>query len=244
MAVGVLGGVIAGIGGPGGIPVLIALNVSVVLSPSVTAATASSIFVVATVTATGLYYYSDGISWTLAAAVGIPALVGSQIGTRISPQLSVRVFELILGGVLLLSAAGIVYQRRRTTPEGSVRTERWGETAIRGVIALGSLVIGVLAGITGLGGPALTIPLMIFFGINPLVAIGAGLASGVLITLSTTAGHVVQGNTPALVPFAVIGIPYVLSQVIGWKYVHSVSERSVSYTIAGIAVVGGCFFII
>lgn len=242
--IGILGGLIAGIGGPGGIPVLIVLNLVISLTPSIAAATASSIFVIATITATGLYYHSDGINWTLAAAVGFPALVGTHIGARVSPQLSVRVFEFFLGGVLLLAAAGIVYQQRGMALENSSRIDKWGETASRSAITFGSLLIGMMAGITGLGGPALTIPLMIFFGINPIVAIGAGLASGILITINTTLGHVLQGNLPALFPFAVIGIPYILSQVIGWKYVHTVSDKSVSYTIAGIAILGGLFFII
>jgi hypothetical protein len=33
-------------------------------------------------------------------------------------------------------------------------------------------------------------------------------------------------------------VPFVVSQVLGWRYVHLVSERMVSYTIAGIAAAG------
>lgn len=244
VAAGILGGVIAGIGGPGGIPVLIVLNVIVAMAPPVAAATASSTFVVATVAATGLYYYSDGIEWTLAATVGIPAVVGTHVGTRIAPRLSVQVFEAVLGAVLLLAAVGIVSQRRSVALTGLSRIDQWDDAAVLSATGIGSLLIGVMTGITGLGGPALTIPLMIFFGITPVVAIGAGLASGVLITVNTTVGHVLQGNAPGILPFVVIGVPYVLSQVVGWRYVHSVSEEAVSYTIAVIAVLGGLFFLL
>lgn len=235
--IGLLGGVIAGVGGPGGIPVLLVLNVVLVLPPTVAAATASSIFIAATITATGLYYHSDGIDWTLAATVGFPALVGTHLGARLSADLSPRIFELVLGGVLCLAALSIVYQQRRT--DGRSIANDWSRAASRIAVGLGSLLIGVLAGITGIGGPALTIPLMIVLGVNSIVAIGAGLASGILITANTTLGHVLQGTEPSLVPTVAIGGPYVVAQVLGWKYVHTVSESAVSYTIAAIAALGG-----
>ena len=237
--IGAVGGVVAGIGGPGGIPVLLALNLLLALSPSVAAATASSVFIVATMTATGLYYHSDGIDWALAATVGLPALVGTHAGTTIATTLPPRRFEFVLGGVLLLAALGIFYQQRGDDEDGPSLATTWNSATLRGVVALGSLLVGVLAGITGIGGPALTVPFMIFLGVNSIVAIGAGLASGVLITANTTLGHALQGTGPALVPLAVVGVPYVTAQVLGWKYVHSVSERTVAYTVAAIAGLGG-----
>lgn len=234
--VGVVGGVIGGMGGPGGIPVVISLNLLLVVSPSIAAATASSIFVISTITATGMYFYSDGIDVRLVGVVGVPALLGTHAGARISTVLSVRLFEYVLGGVLLLAAVGIWYQQQKG--DSSTRQNNRGrKTTV--IIGVGSLLIGTVAGITGLGGPALTVPFMMLLGIGPVTAVGAGLASGILITVNTTLGHAVQGNLPALVPFVVIGFPYVISQVLGWKYVHSVSERTVSYSIAAIAAVGG-----
>ena len=171
--IGLCSGVVGGIGGPGGIPVIVSLNLLLVLSSPVVAATTSSIFVVATVTATALYRYSDGIEWGLAVLVGV-----------------------------------------------------------------GSLLVGVVAGITGIGGPALTVPLLLVVGMAPITAIGAGLASGVLITVAAALGHAVQGNPPALLPAIVVGVPYVCAQVVGWKYVHAVSERTVAYSIAGVAFLG------
>jgi uncharacterized membrane protein YfcA len=237
---GILGGAVAGIGGPGGPPVLIVLNAGVALAPTVAAATASSVFFVAAVTATGLYYHSDGIDWVLAAVVAVPALVGTTLGTRVAADLSTQVFEFVLGAVLVLAALGIVY----TQGERQSVAADWEERTVRAAVAVGSLLIGIVAGITGIGGPALTVPLMILLGIPPITAIGAGVASGVLITTGTTLGHVLQGNGPALVPLLVVGVPYVLSQVIGWTYVHAVSERMVSYTIAAVAVVGSVVIIL
>lgn len=236
--IALVSGVVGGIGGPGGIPVIVSLNLLLVLSSPVVAATTSSVFVVATVTATALYRYSDGIEWPLAATVGVPAVVGTQIGTRTAVGLPVARFEQILAGTLLLAVAGIVYRQRRGLDDASESADLWREWPVALAVAVGSLLIGVVAGITGIGGPALTVPLMLVVGIAPITAIGAGLASGVLITVAAAVGHALQGNPPALVPALVVGVPYVSAQVVGWKYVHAVSERTVAYSIAGVALLG------
>jgi uncharacterized membrane protein YfcA len=237
---GIVGGAVAGIGGPGGPPVLIVLNLALALSPTAAAATASGIFIVATAAATVLYHHSDGIDWRLAAVVGGPALAGTLLGARVASSLPVELFEGILGGALVFAAGGIVY----TQGDPDRLAGDWTARRVRTAVAAGSLVVGIVAGITGIGGPALTVPLMILLGIAPVTAIGAGVASGVLITTSTTLGHVVQGNSPALVPLVVVGGPYVAAQVLGWKYVHAVSGRAVSYTIAAVAVAGSVAIVV
>jgi len=236
--VGAAGGVVGGIGGPGGIPVIITLNVVAALPSTVTAATASTVFVVATVTATALYRYSDGIEWGLAMLVGVPAVLGTHLGTRLAPMLSLARFESVLAGTLLLAVAGIVYRQWRADGRSAASGEGWRTRGRVLFVGGGSLSVGVAAGITGIGGPALTVPLMLVAGIAPVTAIGAGLASGVLITVNATLGHAIQGTTPAVAPALAVGVPYALAQVLGWRYVHSVSERTVAYTIAAVAVAG------
>ena len=235
---GVVGGTVAGLGGPGGLVVIVALNVLVALPPTVAAVTASSIFIVATLTATGLYASSDGIDWSLVPVVALPALVGAHAGTRIAPLLSPAVFEGVLVGVFGLLALGIALREGRPSPSQSTEAGADRSRTLLVAIGTGSLGIGVLAGITGIGGPALAIPLLLFSGLRPVVAIGAGVASGVVVTTNATLGHVLQGTVPDLGPMLVLGVPFVCAQVVGWRYVHLVSDRTVSYSIAGLALAG------
>lgn len=240
VALGVIGGAVAGLGGPGGLVVILALNLLVALTPTVAAATASTIFIVATLGTTGLYAHSDGIEWPLVPVVAIPAVVGAHVGTRVAPHLSTRLFELVLVGMFLSLAVGVVLAEVRTgSPPG--RTDPLSparEPRVAVPLLVGCFGIGILAGITGIGGPALTIPLMLVLGLPPLMAIGAGVASGVLITVNSVLGHALQGTAPSLVPLVVVGVPYVFAQLLGWRYVHLVSDRTVSFSIAALAVVG------
>ena len=83
---------------------------------------------------------------------------------------------------------------------------------------------------------------MIFLGIESKTAIGAGLASGVLITINSTIGHAINATTPQLELVIIIGIPTLIAQTIGWKYVHAISEKHAAYSIAVIGIIGGVFF--
>lgn len=244
LLVGIGGGIVAGMGGPGGIPVIIGLNVLLVLSPPVAAATASGIFLVATIVATSLYWYSDGIDWSLAVLIGVPAIVGAHVGTRISPGLTSQTFDQLLGIVLFLAAIGLVYRQRRLRSDDATIGLEMGDRFRSTVVALAGGAIGIVAGFTGFGGPVLSIPFLLLLGFAPITAIGAGLASGVVITLNTTLGHGLQGNLPELVPLGLIGVPYVVSQLVGWYYVHAVSERVVTYSIAALAALAGLFFLL
>lgn len=239
---GTIGGFVGGIGGPGGIPILLAVNVVLALEPGVAAITASSLFFVATVIGTGLYYYSDGVNWRFAGVIALPALIGTHTGTRISTHLSEGMFEVILGVAFIMIAGGVIHQELAASRE--VPSVSASDTQLYAVIGAGSLIIGVLAGITGLGGPALAIPLLLVLGISPSIAVGAGLASGVLITFNTVIGHALQGSTPEVLPLVVMGVPTLIAQAIGWKYVHVVPDTYVSYTIAGIGIIGGALFIL
>lgn len=239
-----VGGVVAGLGGPGGIPVIISLNILLVLSPPVAAATASGIFLVATVVATGLYWYSDGIDWSLAVLIGAPAVVGAHVGTRISPGLTSQTFEQALGVVLFVAAAGLVYRQYTLDPTETATSLDIGDRLRATLVAVAGGLIGVVAGVTGFGGPVLSIPFLLLIGFAPITAIGAGLASGVLITMNTTLGHGLQGNLPELVPLGLIGVPYVVAQLLGWYYVHAVSARVVTFTIAALAALAGVFFLL
>lgn len=135
VALGVVGGTVAGLGGPGGLVVIPALNLLAALTLTVAAATASSIFIVATLAATGLCAYSHGVEWPLVPVVAIPAVVGAYAGTRIAPHLSTARFELVLVGMFASLAFGVVIDEARSSPDRPV------SYSIAGLALVGSVVV-------------------------------------------------------------------------------------------------------
>ena len=53
--------------------------------------------------------------------------------------------------------------------------------------------VGVVAGLTGAGGPVLSVPIMIALGFRPLIAIGAGQVYSVPVALSGSAANFLHG---------------------------------------------------
>ena len=79
------------------------------------------------------------------------------------------------------------------------------------LVLLGGIGIGILAGLTGIGGAALMIPLMVFgFGLRFKPAIATSLAINFLTGIAGAAGYIVTGvvqlgNLPPLIVGAVFG---------------------------------------
>jgi uncharacterized protein len=83
-------------------------------------------------------------------------------------------------------------------------------------LALAGLLIGILVGLTGVGGGSLMTPLLIlFFGIHPVTAVGTDLAYGAVTKTAGAVKHVRQGTVDVglsrwiatgSVPAAVLGV--------------------------------------
>jgi hypothetical protein len=109
-------------------------------------------------------------------------------------------------------------------------------TAIGAVSGLGS-------GWTGVGGPALSVPLMVLFGFPALPSIGASQVIQIIAALSGTLGNLNYGtiNFPvaAAVTFLEIAGVYV-----GARIAHSVSPGPLKRFVAWLCIAVGAFLIV
>ena len=97
--------------------------------------------------------------------------------------------NLILALLILLAGALVfcpVRGRRFSFMEEGRRSRFWV------LFAVGSGV-GFVAGLTGAGGPVLSVPIMIALGFPPLIAIGAGQVYSVPVALSGSAANFLHG---------------------------------------------------
>jgi len=150
-------------------------------------------------------HFRSGLFWPLAVASVPCAFVGGAI------TLPTEAFEAVLGGVLLASAVRMVVEARRPVDEGlppaAVRpparpTALWA--------ALGG-AIGLVSGLTGVGGGVFLTPALVALAAAPLKGIAAITAPFILVnSLAGLAGGMLAGR-----PFPAAGLPVIAAAVLG-----------------------------
>lgn len=89
------------------------------------------------------------------------------------------------------------------------------------------LAISVAAGIVGIGGPMLTVPLLVSLRVPVLEALAAAQASSVVIAVVGTVGYALHGSIDW--PLAlIVGLPEVAGVAIGWKIARALPSRSLT----------------
>lgn len=211
--VGIIGGLIAGLGGPGGLPVISLLYSQTSLSTAELAGTSSTIFVFATIFASSMYYYSGDINWRIIVPLIPSTLIGTTLGTRINPLVPRAIFGVAIAILITIIGISVAYREIKEF-EPYIELNPNSRAGIIAISVLG-LAVGVVGGIFGLGGPALSIPILIFLGFPALQAIGAGLVQGIFVTSSAATNYALSGNISSELAIW-IGGPYVISQIVGW----------------------------
>ncbi|MFG1910686.1 sulfite exporter TauE/SafE family protein [Kribbella sp. NPDC048928] len=217
-------GLAGGIGitaiGPGGVLPTVGLVALSTLSPAQVAGTSIVTHVATGALGTAAYLRSGELrvpqtrrtAWLLA----VTALIGTVIGIRINAALSPRWFSALLG-VLVAVVAALVLIRNRAV--GGAHKH----PPLPVVLAIG-LFVAVVAGIIGIGGPMLTVPLLVAAGCEVLEALAVAQAQSVVIATVGTIGYLAQGSIDW--PVAVlIGVPELAGVLIGWRIARALPTR-------------------
>jgi uncharacterized membrane protein YfcA len=150
-------------------------------------------------------HFRGQLFWPLAAASVPCAFVGGAI------TLPTAAFEAVLGGVLLASAARMLLDARRQ-PSDDASTAKPLHSARSPVLwaAIGG-VIGLLSGLTGVGGGVFLTPALVALGAAPLKTIAAVTAPFILVnSLAGLGGGLLAGR-----PFPATGLPVIAAAVLG-----------------------------
>ncbi len=235
-------GLAAGVGitaiGPGGVLVTIALFTFTDLPPAGVAGTA-----IVTQIATGLLgsaaYYRSGqlrepATRRTALILAGAAVVGTPIGIQVTTTLSSRAYGLLLAGLVGLTGVLVLLRQRRTS-RGHGREEPHQNLRPAVVISLG-VGVGAASGLFGIGGPILTVPLLLALGIPMLRSLGAAQAQSVVIASVGTIGYAAHGAVDWPLA-ALVGIPQLLGVIAGWRLARSASPRALGYTLAVVLLV-------
>jgi uncharacterized membrane protein YfcA len=210
IAIGALSGFLSGLFGVGGGIVIVPLLVLLIGFDQKLAAGTSLAAIVPTSLVGVISYASTGnISWVSGGLLAIGAVAGAQLGTLLLhrlPQRAIRWAFILFMVVVIVSLFVVVPSRGETVD--------YTPLSIAGLIAVG-VVVGILAGILGIGGGVIVVPVLILvFGASDLVAKGTSLLMMVPTAISGTLGNARRSNVN-LRAAAVIGLAACVTVTLG-----------------------------
>ncbi|MGW4428108.1 sulfite exporter TauE/SafE family protein [Streptomyces tendae] len=230
VALGLLG-LVGGVGitavGPGGVLPTVGLFALTGLTPAEVAGTAIVTHVATGVLATAAYTRSGQLrepaTRRTALVLAVSAVAGTPLGVLVNSYVSKRMFGLVLG-VFVAGVAGLVWFRERRRPAAQ---RPHPSTAV--VAGLGCAV-AVAAGIVGIGGPMLTVPVLVALGVPVLESLAAAQAQSVVIAGVGTLGYVAQGAVDW--PLAMlVGVPELAGVLLGWRIAHALPARQLKFAL-------------
>ncbi|GAA0482049.1 sulfite exporter TauE/SafE family protein [Streptomyces olivaceiscleroticus] len=219
-------GLLAGVGitavGPGGVLATVGLFVLTGLSPAQVAGTAIVTHVATGLLGTAAYVRSGELrelrtrrtAWVLAGA----AVLGTPLGVLANTVVSGRAFGLLLGFFVALVGALLWYRERRAAPTGAA----YPPARVTAPLGFG---VAVASGVFGVGGPMLTVPLLVALRMPVLAALAVAQAQSVVIATAGTLGYVAHGAVDWPLA-ALVGVPELAGVLIGWRLARALPSRT------------------
>jgi len=220
------------------------------VSPDIAMKTAigTSLLVILATTISGAWRHSKkkAVHWKIALILGSSALLGGIAGATLAAQLTGRILEIVFGGLLLAMAIwmglGIVpkLQRQSEGPHENLR-----------LVAACGFPIGVVSGLTGLGGGVLIVPMLVLALNFPVhIAVGTSVASIILASLGGIGGYIANGlGTSGLLPYSLgyINLPIWLCLAatsipfaqLGARVAHALPAKPLKYIFIAFMVYAG-----
>lgn len=232
IAVGVIAGIASGLFGVGGgivmVPALVAL---VHLDQRM--AHGTSLTAIVPIALAGAIGYATGgeVDWAAAALTAVGALVGAPIGVSLLGRLPERQLRIGFAALLALSAVRLVLVQG----DGAGREEL---TLLLGLAyVLTGLASGVLAGVMGVGGGIIMVPIYtILFGMPITLAKGTSLAVIFPTAIVGTIRNRAQGTT-RLALGLVVGVAGVVTAAIASQVSLGLDPQVARATFAALIVV-------
>lgn len=227
---------LAGIGitaiGPGGVFTTVALAGLTTLPASTVAGTVHVTFVFTGLLGTIVYLRSGELvheGKTLTIVLSGASAIGAVGGAVVNTSLPAGVFDVLLGTFCVTVGVIVAYRERRGLgPAITFDTETMTGKAM---IATIGIVIGVLGGLLGIGGPVIAVPALVVCGTPMLVALAAAQVQSIVLSGTAAATYFTTGAISA--PLAVlIGVPQLLGVIAGWHVAHRVPSSRLKGVLA------------
>jgi uncharacterized membrane protein YfcA len=225
---GLFSGILAGFLGIGGGTVLVPILVGLGSEPVQAVATSSLAIVITSISGSIQNWRMGYLDLNRVVYLGLPALVTAQLGVYLADRLPAKIL-LTAFGVFLLTNVVLVEVRKRVVArakqQGEEPRQTWNPVLAR--VVTGGLA-GVMAGVFGVGGGVIMVPLQILLLGEPIkLAIQTSLGVIVLTAISSTAGHALSHNV-LWVSGILLGLGGLVGVQMSTRILPKLSDRMVS----------------
>ncbi len=189
---GLFSGVLAGFLGIGGGTILVPLLVGLGYTPVKAIATSSLAILITSISGSVQNWRMGYFNAKRVIYLGLPALVTAQIGVYLAERFLPYLLLTAFGLLLLLNIYLVELRKQLTTRNTTPQTHNFNP--IIAIIFTGSAA-GILAGLFGVGGGVIMVPLQILLLEETIkVAIQTSLGVIVITAISACVGHTLNGN--------------------------------------------------
>ena len=236
---GLIAGILAGFLGIGGGTVLVPLLVALGYQPIEAVATSSLSIVITAISGSIQNWRMGYLSFNRMIGIGFPAVFTVQIGVFLAEFFSPKLLLFLFGCLLLLNIYLVEVRKQITAKKKQQEEQNIGEETLpkpdsnllyNPIIArifTGSAA-GILAGLFGVGGGIIMVPLQILLLGEPIkVAIQTSLGVIIITAISASLGHAVQGNV-LWIQGIILGLGGLLGAQISTRFLPRLSDQTVS----------------
>ena len=224
---GFFSGTLAGFLGIGGGTVLVPLLVALGYTPLEAVATSALAISITAISGTVQNWRMGYVKLQRVLYLGVPALIAAQVGVYLAKGFSAA-FLLFAFGLLLIVNIFLFEFRKRVIARHKQKTSTLTDNPIIARITTGGTA-GVLAGLFGVGGGVIMVPLQILWLGEPIkAAIQTSLGVIVLTAISACIGHALQGNV-MFVEGLLLGTGGLIGAQVSTRFLPKLSNTVVSF---------------
>jgi uncharacterized membrane protein YfcA len=180
--------------------IILAMGVSPVIAIRIAFGTSLLVILPTAISGTWRHNKKKAIHWKIALILGSCALVGALVGATLAANLPGEILGIGFGGLVLAVA---LWMGLGLMPKLARQAEEPRENF--GLVAACGFPIGIVTGLTGLGGGVLIVPMLVLALNFPMhIAIGTSVASIIFASLGGIVGYIVNGlKVSGLLPYSI-----------------------------------------
>jgi uncharacterized protein len=235
---GLIAGILAGFLGIGGGTVLVPLLVALGYTPVEAVATSSLSIVITAISGSIQNWRMGYLRLNQVIGIGFPAILTAQIGVFLAELFSSRLLLFLFGCLLLLNVYLVELRKQITNKKKQQEEQQASESSVASnqnilfnplfARILTGGTAGILAGLFGVGGGIIMVPLQIFLLDETIkVAIQTSLGVIVITAISACAGHAIQGNV-LWMQGIILGLGGLLGAQVSTRFLPKLSDQTVS----------------